>query len=41
VILIEIREETRRAGRVRADLEIVNVMVPVVANRGSRRGAGG
>ena len=35
VILIEIGEEARRADRVRGDLEIVNVLVPVVANVGS------
>ena len=37
VILIEIGEESRRSERVRGDLEIVNVPVPVVANVGCGR----
>ena len=35
VILVEIGEEARRADRMRRDLEIVNVLVPVVADVGS------
>ena len=34
VVLIEIGEETRRAHRMTGDLEIVNVLVPIVANGG-------
>ena len=35
VVLVEIGEEPRRPDRVRRDLEIVNVLVPVVADVGS------
>ena len=37
VILIEIAEESRRSHRMRGDLEIVNVVIPVVADVGRRR----
>ena len=36
VVLIEVGEEPRRADRMRRDLEIVDVLVPVVADVGSR-----
>ena len=36
VILVEIGEEAGRSDRVRRDLEIVNVTVPVLANVGGR-----
>jgi hypothetical protein len=40
VVLIEVREEPRRAGCVTADLEVVDVEVPIVADVRDGRCAG-
>jgi hypothetical protein len=40
VVLIEVREESRRSDGMRRDVEIVNVPVPVLSNGGSGRSDG-